>query len=127
MRSLNLQLFRFGVVGLTSNLALYLLYLCLTNIGVEHKLAMAMLYIIGVLQSFFFNKKWTFKHSGQMNAAFLRYISIYLAGYLINLSALIIFVSKLGYPHQLVQGVMILIIAALMFAIQKHWVFRVHY
>jgi putative flippase GtrA len=125
MRVFHQQLLRFGLVGLISNLALYLLYLGLTKAGMGHKLAMSMLYIFGILQSYSLNKKWTFRYRGLMTASFLRYISMYLTGYLINLIALIVFDNKLGYPHQLVQGMMILFIATLMFISQKYWVFRV--
>ena len=40
----------FGVVGFASNLVLYLAYLALTNIGLRHKFAISILYVVGVLQ-----------------------------------------------------------------------------
>ena len=121
-----LQLVRFGVVGLASNLLLYLLYLALTAVDVEPKLAMSLLWMIGILQTFAFNKKWTFGHRGRLSATFVRYVSLYAAGYLINLGVLVVMVDRLGYSHRWVQGVMVLVIAALSFAVQKTWVFRAH-
>ena len=58
------QVIRFGVVGFASNLVLYLVYLGLTKIGLRHKFAMSILYVVGVLQTFVFNNKWTFRHYG---------------------------------------------------------------
>ena len=58
------QVIRFAVVGFASNLVLYLVYLGLTSIGLGHKNAMSILYVVGVLQTFVFNNKWTFRHYG---------------------------------------------------------------
>lgn len=120
----SLQAIRFGVVGFTSNLVLYLLYLGLTDIGLGHKLAMSLLYVVGVLQTFVFNRKWTFSHHGRLSVTFVRYISLYAVGYLINLGVLIVMVDRLGYSHQWVQGMMVLVVAVLLFVMQKAWVFR---
>ena len=124
MRATLGQLIRYGVVGLASNALGYVLYLAITSAGVEHKLAMTLLYAVGVAQSFMFNKRWSFRHGGAHGPAFVRYCIAYAIGYVINLVALIVLVDKGGYPHQVVQGVMILIMAALLFLLQKFWVFR---
>jgi putative flippase GtrA len=109
---IHLQAFRFAVVGLASNAVLYLAYLGMTSAG------------IGVAQTFLFNKRWTFNHSGRLDAALLRYIALYAGGYLVNLLMLAWLVDGLGYPHQVVQGVMILTLAACFFVLQKIWVFK---
>ena len=118
------QVIRFGVVGFASNLVLYLAYLGLTNIGLRHKFAMSILYVVGVLQTFVFNKKWTFRHYGHQMVTFMRYISLYAFRYLINLAVLIVMVDQLGYSHERVQGVTVLVLAVLLFVLQKAWGFR---
>jgi putative flippase GtrA len=123
---LSYQIVRFGIVGLASNLVLYLLYLGITSIGLGYKVAMSFLYVGGVIQTFVFNKKWTFSHHGQLNGTLIRYILIYVLGYFINLGALVIFVDRFGYLHQWVQGAMIPLVAVFLFLMQKIWVFRVN-
>lgn len=118
------QLIRYGIVGVASNAVGYLLYLAITAAGLEHKLAMTLLYAVGVAQTFIFNKRWSFRHAGAHATAFVRYCIAYASGYFVNLAALFILVDRLGYPHQLVQGVMILALAAMLFMLQKFWVFR---
>lgn len=118
------QLIRYGIVGLASNAVGYLLYLAITAGGMEHKLAMTLLYAVGVAQTFIFNKRWSFRHAGAHGIAFVRYCIAYASGYFINLVALFILVDKLGYAHQIVQGVMILTLAVMLFLLQKFWVFR---
>ncbi len=118
------QVTRFSVVGLTSNLVLYLAYLELTSLGWGHKIAMSTVYVVGVLQSFILQKKWTFSHHGHLSVTFVRYFSLFAAGYVINLGFLIVMVDRLGYSHEWVQGMMLLVIGVLLFIMQKAWVFR---
>lgn len=118
------QLLRYGVVGILSNAVGYLAYLAITAAGVEHKLAMTAVYAFGVVQTFIFNKRWTFEHAGASERAFARYCLVYASSYAVNLAALYVFADRLGYPHQIVQGVMIVVIAMLIFVAQKFWVFR---
>lgn len=117
------QLLRFAVVGIGSNIILYLAYLLLTGLGLGHKTAMTLLYAVGILQTFLLNRRWTFKHQGKFDGAFIRYIFVYLLGYVVNLSGLYIFVDVFGFAHQLIQGVMIFLVAALQFYFQRLWVF----
>lgn len=118
------QLVRFGAVGLLSNVVLYLLYLGATALGVGHKTAMSVLYCVGVVQTFFLNRAWTFGHRGRAGAPLVRYWAVYGAGYLVNLALLYALVDLAGLAHQLVQAALIVLIAALTFALQKYWVFR---
>jgi len=124
MSALHILAIRFGIVGLTSNLVLYLLYLGLTFLGLGHKFSMSLIYIFGILQTFVLNKKWTFSHHGYLGATFVRYIGIYAVGYLINLGVLMVMVDRFGYSHEWVQGITVLMVGVLLFAMQRAWVFR---
>ncbi len=118
------QLLRYAVVGVASNLLCYALYLGLTWLGMNPKLAMSILYGLGVLQTFFANKQWTFEHGGAKGAVFYRYCTAYGLGYVFNLAVLYLLVDRMGYPHQLIQAGMIVVLAACLFLAQKFWVFR---
>jgi putative flippase GtrA len=119
------QLIRYSVVGLASNLLCYLVYLALTGLGMNPKLAMSVLYCVSVLHTFVFNKRWTFEHGGARRTVFYRYCAAYGLGYLFNLTVLYLLVDRIGYPHQIVQGVLILSLALMLFLAQKFWVFRI--
>lgn len=121
---MHVQLMRYAIVGFAANMLLYLGYLLTTGFGVEHKTAMTLIYVVGVLLTFLFNRLWTFEHHGNVSSALLRYAAVYGLGYLFNLCFLYLFVDELGFPHQAVQGILILVIAALLFLLQKFWVFR---
>ena len=118
------QLVRFAAVGIVSNGALFLLYLVLTSAGLSPTLSMSLAYAVGVAQTYALNRTWTFSHSGSRAAPLARYAATYGIGYVLNLCLLRLFVDELGLQHQWVQGAAILFVAALVFALQKHWVFR---
>lgn len=114
---------RFGMVGIVSNLILYCLYLLFTYFGMGYKESMTILFLMGVLQTFFINKNWTFRHGVAGIVFFKRYMLVYIIAYLMNLLALYFFVDYHGFPHQYVQAVMILVIAFYSYMAQRFWVF----
>lgn len=117
------QFFRYVVVGLASNALSYLLYLLATWLGTGPKTAMTWVYLLGVLQTYVFNKKWSFRFAGAAAPALVRYAAAYAMGYVVNFLGLMLLVDKAGLPHQLVQGVMIVVVAIMLFLAQRYWVF----
>ncbi len=118
------QFVRYVIVGLASNAVLFLSYLLLTYLGLDPKLSMSMLYVVGVTQTFFFNRNWSFSCERRGKSLYVKYFSLYGAGYFLNLFVLWHLVDGLGYAHQWVQGVMTIVLALLLFLGQKFWVFR---
>jgi putative flippase GtrA len=118
-----LQLIRYGMVGVISNVTMYFVYLLISYLGVEPKAAMTLVYGIGASIGFFGNRKWTFSYRGNFSRSALRYVSAHLFGYLLNLLILFIFVDRLGYAHQWVQAVSIVIVAGFLFIVFKYLVF----
>jgi putative flippase GtrA len=106
---------RYVVVGLLVNSGGYLIYLLITSLWDQPKTVMSSLYIFGVATSFYFNRQWTFNHSGPVKGAIVKYGLTHLMGYFINLALMIFFVDRLGYPHQLVQAAAIFVVALFLF------------
>lgn len=119
------QLLRFGVVGVAVNLALYAVYLELVSAGLGAKTAMSVVYASGVVLSYLLNRRWTFGRRAGPRDDVRRHAVVCLAGYLLNLGTLSVFVDLMGLAHQFVQAVMVFVVAALTFGSQKVWVFRV--
>jgi len=118
------QFIRYGITGLVANAIMFLGYALATGFGMGHKTAMSLFYVLSVIQTFAFNRRWTFRHGGGFKGSFLRYAVVYLIGYVANLAGLILFVDMLGLPHLPVQAALIVVIAVLLFLLQKYWVFR---
>lgn len=117
------QFIRYVFVGLISNAFLYGIYILLTSLGTGPKLAMSLFYGLGVIQTFVFNKQWSFRFNGASAPALMQYVTAYALGYVINFSALMLLVDKMGLSHQWVQGVMIIVIAIMLFLAQRYWIF----
>ena len=111
-------------MGLVSNAVLFILYLLMTNAGVGPKISATVAYVLGVLQTFVFNRSWSFRSVATPGPAFVRYVLLYSGGYVANMLILAVFVDRAGYRHQWVQGVTILALAVISFVLQKFWVFR---
>ena len=122
--SITSQFLRYAVTGVVSNIILYLLYLASTAFGAEPKATMSILYMLGVAQTFMVNRSWSFRHRGAAAAALWRYLSAYAIGYLVNLGILVLLVDLLHWDHRYVQGAAIVLIAILLFVLQRAWVFR---
>ena len=118
-----MQLIRYGLVGTATNSVMYLVYLLFTYFSIEPKTAMTFVYFIGLSLGFISNRKWTFAHRGDSEYMVLRYVLAHIVGYFLNLIILFFFVDRLGYPHQWVQAIAIIIVAILLFIIFKYYVF----
>lgn len=118
------QLLRYVLVGILNNSAGFLVYWLLTHFGGTPKLTMTTLYVFGALIGYMGNRKFTFAYEGSIMGSGFRYLIAHFFGYLIDLVLLIIFVDYYMYPHQLVQGVAIFIVAGFLFMAFKFFVFK---
>jgi putative flippase GtrA len=117
------QFTRWFVLGVTTNVVLYGAYLALTGSLLTPKVAMTVVYVTGVVIGFIANRSWSFGHTGPARSAFLRYVVVYMLGYLVNWLGLHVGIAVLGVPHEVVQAVMIFVVAATTFVMQKYYVF----
>lgn len=124
LRTSVVQLLRYGLIGLVTNAAGYLVYLLATYLGARPTVTMSVLYFLGAVLGFWGNKRLTFAHKGDVLASGLRYAIAHAIGYVINLSLLLVFVDRFGYAHQWVQGVAIFVVAAYIFLAFKFFVFK---
>jgi putative flippase GtrA len=120
---LSRQFFRYALIGLLSNSAGYCVYLLITWLGIAPKTTMSVLYLTAASLGFFGNRQWAFTHRGNPFASAARYALAHLTGYGINLSLLLVFVDRLGYPHQWVQAAAIPVVAVFLFISFRYFVF----
>lgn len=118
-----LQLLRYGVVGFFTNAVGYLLYFFATAEGLEPKLAMTVIYVMGILVNFWGNRWFTFLDKSSIARVGVRYLYIQMIGYLLNLALLGLFVDLLKFPHEFVQAAAIFVVALFLFLASKYYVF----
>ena len=122
-RVLLTQVVRYGVVGVLNNLWAYLLYLLLTWLWLDPKMAVSILYPAGALTGYFAHSKYSFRYSKEKSKALFRFIIAHVVGYTANVSMLFLFVDVCGYPHPLVQALAIFTVAGLLFVLFRYYVF----
>lgn len=115
---------RFLVVGASNNAAMYGLFIVLSLLGVGAIPAATITYVLGMGVSFFFHRRWTFRHSGHPASAAVRFLVANVAGYLLNIALLWFFVHQLDLPQIPVQFGAIAVVAVLLFVLMRTWVFR---
>lgn len=124
MSGWRLQSLRFSIIGLVSNVVLYLLYLLLVNVGIDPKLVVSILYILGLSCTFVLNKRWSFSHRGDWGKTGVRYVSFYGGLYFTNILILMLFVDFLEFPHAFIQAIVVIVFIPIVFLVQRYWVFR---
>ncbi len=117
------QLVRYGVVGLMTNFAGYLIYVLVTWLWLEPKMAITTLYPVGVLMGYFGHARYSFGYKGGTGSGLLRFLIAHAIGYLANLALLYVFTDRLRYPHQAVQAAAIVVVAGILFLLFRFFVF----
>jgi putative flippase GtrA len=118
-RSVAAQFYRYAFVGVVTNVAAYLLYLGLTFWGLEVEIAATVSFVAVVILGFGLNRNVTFQNVDDPRITLRRYVVVYVIAYLSDIAGLHLFATLAGYTHEIVQLVLIVIIAGGMFVAQK--------
>lgn len=117
------QVVRYGVVGFLNNLLGYLIYLVVTWLWLDPKVAVTLMYPVGAVTAYFGHARYSFAYSGRTSLGIMRYAIAHLIGYGANIGMLYLFSDRLGYPHQLVQAVAIVVVAGMLYLLFRYFVF----
>lgn len=117
------QLFTYALIGVLTNVLGYAIYLILTYLWGAPKLTMTALYFVGASMGFLANRRFTFRHDGGIGVTGIRYLLAQVAGYLLNLVLLLLFVDWFDFPHQIVQAIAIVVVAIFLFVVLRLFVF----
>lgn len=104
----------------------YLTFLLLLLAGVEHKLSASLTYLLGVLGSFWLNRKIVFGSTQSLRSGLFRLCLMLLAGYALNISMLYLGVDVLGYSARLIQLASIFCVSLFFYFVNKFYVHRSH-
>jgi len=117
------QVIRFALVGIFNNLLGYFVYLVVTWLWIEPKVAVTLFYPLGALMGFLGQSRFAFSYRGSFYTGISRYVLAHLAGYCLNIFLLWYFSDILGIPHQLIQLIAIFVVASFLFLLMKYYVF----
>ncbi len=117
---------RFGVVGLLNTFTgLAVIYAAKGFLGAGDAEANLTGYVAGMLLSFTFNKRWTFRHPGGALPAFFRFVAVILIAYLLNLLT-VVGALDLGVNGYLAQALGVIPYAVFAYLGCKHVAFVPH-
>lgn len=106
------QKIRFLIVGFINTVVGYGAYILLAYLGLHYNLAYTLSTIIGVTNSYIWNKYYTFQSKEKSVPEVIRFVCVYAVGYVINLFVLDILVDKLGV-NQYIAGFFTLIVTTI--------------
>jgi len=122
MASTRVQLLRFVTVGISNTALTSIAYAGLVRVGTPYLLAGAIGYLLGGVNSFLLNRRWTFSHRGRMLPAATRYAVITALGVGVNLLALRVAVG-LGAARIDAQVLAAAPVTLTSFALSRAWAF----
>ena len=123
MFSIN-QIIRYGSVGIITNFIGYAMYIGIANIiGVPPPIAAIVSGFLVIGISYYLNRRFSFAREGKgMNLA-VKYYILYLSSILLHSLVIFVFSNLLGFPHEIIAGISLVIISFALFIIQKNILF----
>lgn len=116
---------RFLAVGvLNTAVGLGTIYGCKFFLGFGDVPANVIGYAAGLINSFLWNRKWTFSHSGDTAGTILRFVVVFLVAYAANLSAVLLLIHVFSVNAYLAQALATAPYTALFYLGSRYFVFR---
>ena len=119
------QFFKFGIVGLSNTLIYFSVYYSLVFFGVYYILANFAGFVIGVTNSFYWNRKYVFKQTSEKKRAqFIKVFFAYGFTLVLSTSFLYLMVDIIGISEFIAPVINICITTPINFMLNKFWAFR---
>ncbi len=120
------QFLKFGVVGVSNTLLTFAVYtLLLKGFGVWYLAASAIGFVVGAVNGFLWNRRWTFRgHVGDALTP-VRWGVVQGCGLGLNLGLLYLLVHDAGLDKLLAQACATIVVTVLTFFANRAWTFRV--
>jgi len=118
---------KFGIVGVSNTLLFFAIYtVLLKGFGVWYIAASAIGYVVGAVNGFLLNRRWTFKeHVGDALTP-VRWTIVQGCGLALNLGLVYLFVDGVSLDKLIGQACATAIVTVLTFLANRAWTFRTH-
>lgn len=115
---------KFGFVGIFNTLITISSYIVLVHFGVYYIVANIIGYILGLINSFYWNKNWVFQVKDRKNNLFLKFIIVNLITLIVNNIVLYSLVNYLSVDAIVAQILATGVGMVLNFFLNKLWTFK---
>lgn len=123
-----LQFIKFGLVGLSNTFISYITYLICIRLGAHYFTGNVIGFIVSVLNSFYWNKKYVFEATGGVKKSIIMLSKTFVAygvtGLLISNILLFIWIDKFYIAETIAPLINLLITIPLNYFINKFWAFK---
>lgn len=124
------QFFKFGLVGVLNTALTYAVFFILVKINVHYQIANAIGFVIGVLNSYYWNNRYVFttKEGEERNhiKALLKTFAAYgITGLVLQSLFLWLFVEHFGINSLIAQLISLCITVPTNFVLNKYWSFKI--
>lgn len=118
------QAAKFIFVGFLNTVVGYVAFAFFIYIELRYALALFLATIIGVLHSYCWNKYFTFVSKQRSFKEFVRFVSVYVCIYFLNLVVLWLFIDKLLMNPLIAQAIALFFVTITSFVGHKFWSFK---
>jgi putative flippase GtrA len=121
------QFVKFGIVGVANTLLTFAVYTLLLKVfGVWYLAASAIGFVVGTINSFLLNRRWTFRgHVGDALTP-VRWAVVQCCGLGVNEGLLYVFVHQAQVDKLLAQAFATAVVTVTTFFANRAWTFRMH-
>ncbi len=126
LKEQGLQFIKFGLVGVLNTLVDFLVYQLLVYLGLHYAPAQCISYTCGLLNSYFFNSRWTFgKGKRYTKREFVAFVAVNLVSLSISVVLLRLCYGTLGIESNLIaKGAVTVVVMVINFIGNKLFVFK---
>ncbi len=125
LRTTIVQAMRFGIVGvLNTGITLTVIFVLMKGLMVHYVLSNWIGYLLGFLNSFVLNKKWTFRSKGNVGLEVVLFVAVFGLCYLIQLGALVLMKEKMSINTDYAQLLAMPVYTSVNFMLNKLVTFK---
>jgi putative flippase GtrA len=119
------QFVKFGIVGISNTLLTFIVYTLLLKVfGVWYLAASAIGFVIGAVNGFLLNRRWTFAGHVGDSLTPVRWAVVQSGGLGINLGLLYVFVHDAKLDKLVAQALATIVVTVTTFIVNRAWTFR---
>ncbi|HFK1755214.1 TPA: GtrA family protein [Bacillus cereus] len=115
---------KFSLIGIINTLITMISYIILVEFGVNYLVANCFAYLIGIINSYYWNKNWVFEFKNKEISLFLKFLTVNLIVLIFNTIILFILVDKLFINKFISQLFSISVGMIMNFSLHKLWTFN---
>lgn len=118
------KLLKFGLVGIVNTLISIGCYILFVKLGMHYILANILSYLIGLVNSYYWNKKWVFKNKENHFSVFVKFVIVNLIVLSINTGCLFLLVHQWGFNQYGSQLAATVLGMGINFILNNKWTFE---